>query len=538
MLKINAISMRYKLIFICVFPALVAAGTLVLAGFTMTRQNQELNAALEASELRQTRANATLIALLQLQRDLQALIAADEKSDIRANAIATIKASSTIDEQIQLLEQAIPNSAKVETLKQSLEKLRPLQMKVIGAGKRNKDDLAIRSFNGIKPQTNQILETAHGIVEDEFAALNKLAHTNDEASYTVIYTLALWTIGGLLGSAIIAYFLIRRLSGSMGRIQSSMGSFAAGNLNLNFAEQGEDELATTFRALQTAVDSTRATVSELREQSKSLNNSSDHVSDAAHQTAINAEELDAIVESICDKIRNLQQITLDVKHLLDSSTEQANNAAASCAKANRHIGESLKISDQFEQQVNALSNHITDLSQSADSITAIAQTIQSVSEQTNLLALNAAIEAARAGEQGRGFAVVADEVRALANRSGDAVQEISSLATTMTQSFSQVVDQLEVINGELSHNMSLFRNSAKEIREANQSSEKAMHSTEVAQQQTSSQNQAMSAVHKFMDELRQISNSTLSSSSDLDKLSDQLAQSSKQLDQMVSYFKQ
>lgn len=538
MLKINAISMRYKLIFICVFPALVAAGTLILAGFTMTRQNQELNAAIGASELRQTRANATLIALLQLQRDLQALIAADEKSDIRTNAIATIKASSTIDEQIQLLEQAIPNSTKVETLKQSLEKLRPLQMKVIGAGKRNKDDLAIRSFNDIKPQTNQILETAHGIVEDEFAALNKLAHTNDEASHAVIYTLAVWTIGGLLGSAIIAYFLIRRLSGSMGRIQASMGSFAAGNLNLNFAEKGDDELAQTFRALQTAVDSTRATVSELSKQSKSLNNSSNHVSDAAHHTAVNAEELDSIVESICEKIRNLQQITLDVKHLLDTSTEQANNAAASCANANQHIDESLKVSDQFEQQVNALSDHITNLSQSADSITAIAQTIQSVSEQTNLLALNAAIEAARAGEQGRGFAVVADEVRALANRSGDAVQEISSLATTMTQSFKQVVDQLEIINDELSNNMSLFRNSAEEICEANQSSEKAMRSTEAAQQQTNAQNQAMNAVHKFVDELRQISHSTLNSSSDLDKLSDQLAHSSKQLDQMVSYFKQ
>ena len=86
----GSISIRYKLIFLCVFPALVAAGSVLLAGWTMTKQNNELNQAIVESEARQTRANSTLIALLQLQRDLQALIAADAKPDIRANAIATI----------------------------------------------------------------------------------------------------------------------------------------------------------------------------------------------------------------------------------------------------------------------------------------------------------------------------------------------------------------------------------------------------------------------------------------------------------------
>lgn len=87
----GSISIRYKLIFLCVFPALVAAGSVLLAGWTMTKQNNELNQAIVESEARQTRANSTLIALLQLQRDLQALIAADAKPDIRANAIATIQ---------------------------------------------------------------------------------------------------------------------------------------------------------------------------------------------------------------------------------------------------------------------------------------------------------------------------------------------------------------------------------------------------------------------------------------------------------------
>jgi hypothetical protein len=141
----NSISWRYKLIFMCLLPALVAAGSVVLAGYTLTKQNQALSAAISQSQSRQNQANNTLMAIMQLQRDLQALIASQESADIRTNAIATIKASSSLDEQVQLLEDAIPDSDAVNTLKNDLQTLRPLQMKVIAFGKKNKDEQAMLS---------------------------------------------------------------------------------------------------------------------------------------------------------------------------------------------------------------------------------------------------------------------------------------------------------------------------------------------------------------------------------------------------------
>lgn len=535
---LNQISWRYKLIFMCVMPALVAVGCVALASYTLTEQNQSLATAIKGSQTRQHQANNTLMAIMQLQRNLQALIASNNPTDIRQNAIATIKASSSLDEQIQRLETAIPESDAVQILKQDLESLRPLQMKVIGYGKKNQDDDANEAFKNIAPQTQRIIENAQQILNNEFAELNSLAEKNQNNSYSVITTLSLWTLLGLALTSVIAMLLIRRLIYSMLRIRQSMGRFAEGELNIDLNESGQDELSLTFQALANAVDSTTDIVNRLKTQSGQLEKCAAKVSTTSHQSAENSQSVANNVTAINHKINELLQVAHEVSSLLSTSTNDAESAAQSCSQANMRINDSLQLQQQFERQVGSLSEQIKTLSTSANSITSIAATIQGVSEQTNLLALNAAIEAARAGEQGRGFAVVADEVRALANRSGQAVNEISSLASSMTSNFNQVLDLLQLVNQELQLNIESFELSANEVKSANEHSDQSRSRIQSALSINQSQLKAIDDIHSFIEQLQNITNSALASVSEMDTLSDDLSTSSITLNKMVSHFKQ
>ncbi|RLT95039.1 methyl-accepting chemotaxis protein [Ketobacter sp.] len=532
------ISWRYKLIAMCVMPALVAVGCVLLAGFTLTQQNQALTQAIEESQQRQHQANSTLMAIMRLQRDLQALIASNTPELIRENAIATIKASSTLDEQIQRLEETIPDSDAVKTLKQELADLRPLQMKVIGYGKKNRDDDANAAFKTIAPQTARIISNAQNILDNEFKKLTGLTETNRERNATIMTSLATWTLLGLLLTAVIACILIRQLVSSMGRIQDSMGRFAKGDLNIDLRESGSDEVSRTFEAINSAVQATSRIVNNLQSQSGQLDASAGQVNHSAHTAAANAQQVASHVLSINDKVSQLLQIANQVSTILESSSNDAEDTAKSCAEANLRIIESAQLQQQFESQVHSLSRQITTLSESANSITSIAVTIQSVSEQTNLLALNAAIEAARAGEQGRGFAVVADEVRALANRSGEAVKEISGLASTMTHHFQQVTDLLEVVNTELQSNLALFEHSANDVKRANEHSDHSRQQILSALNINRSQLQGIDDIHHHIEQLQEISDSALSSASQMDELSNNLSASSNTLTNMVSFFKQ
>ena len=151
-------------------------------------------------------------------------------------------------------------------------------------------------------------------------------------------------------------------------------------------------------------------------------------------------ETDKVVTAVTEMsatAREVAQNTNSTAHAIESANEQI-------SAAQHEVNDAVKGIDALVKEVNTTSDAIAELSAQASQITKILSVIGDIAEQTNLLALNAAIEAARAGEQGRGFAVVADEVRSLAGRTQVSTQEIGDMLGTLNHGVEKAVKSMQV----------------------------------------------------------------------------------------------
>jgi len=257
----------------------------------------------------------------------------------------------------------------------------------------------------------------------------------EQGKTTTLVILLILFIAGIA----IAYTTIRAMIGPLTRINNVLSYIAKGDLSRKLSVKADDEYGELSKNVNLVVEDLRTLIAEISQNTGLLNV-------AAEQSS---EELEQVSHTLDEQKETVIQVT-EITQALDLS---ATNILEKATDAEQQMDSALKQSDELEgianttndrmatlvEMLNDTSGVMTILQQESINISSILETIRGISDQTNLLALNAAIEAARAGEAGRGFAVVADEVRLLASRTQESAAEITTMIDSLQEKSTQAV---------------------------------------------------------------------------------------------------